>query len=65
LAPISNVDVECFVGLTVNFVRRCGASVMLRGLRTLTDIEGEFTIALANRALARLPKWDSTMRLNS
>jgi len=52
LSPMSNVEVECFIGLTVNFVRRCGAAVMLRGLRTLTDIEGEFTIALANRALA-------------
>ncbi len=52
LAPLKNVNIECFVGLTVNFVRRCGAAVMLRGLRTLTDIEGEFTIALANRALA-------------
>ena len=52
LASTSNVEVECFIGLTVNFVRRCGASVMLRGLRTLTDIEGEFTIALANRVLA-------------
>src|SRR5437867_2002040 len=50
LAPFRNVEVKCFEGLTVNFVRSCGAAVMLRGLRTLTDIEMEFTMTLANRA---------------
>lgn len=48
----SNVEVACFEGLAVNFVRRLGAAVMIRGLRTLTDIEAEFTMTLANRALA-------------
>jgi pantetheine-phosphate adenylyltransferase len=52
LKPYPNVSVACFEGLAVNFVRRCGAAVMLRGLRTLTDIEAEFTLTLANRALA-------------
>jgi pantetheine-phosphate adenylyltransferase len=47
-----NVQVACFEGLAVSFVRRCGAAVMLRGLRTLTDIEAEFSMTLANRALA-------------
>ncbi len=51
LAPLPNVDVKCFEGLTVNFVRDCGSAVMLRGVRTLTDIELEFTLTLANRAL--------------
>ncbi len=51
LAPLKNVEVRCFEGLTVNFVRECGAAVMLRGMRTLTDIELEFTLTLANRAL--------------
>lgn len=51
LAPLKNVEVKCFEGLTVNFVRVCGAAVMLRGVRTLTDIELEFTMTLANRAL--------------
>ena len=51
LAPLKNVEVKCFEGLTVNFVRDCGAAVMLRGMRTLTDIELEFTLTLANRAL--------------
>lgn len=52
LAPIENVSVRCFEGLAVNFVKDCGAAVMLRGVRTLTDIESEFTMSLANRALA-------------
>ena len=51
LAPLKNVEVKCFEGLTVNFVRACGSAVMLRGVRTLTDIETEFTMTLANRAL--------------
>jgi pantetheine-phosphate adenylyltransferase len=51
VAPLKNVVVKCFEGLTVNFVRSCDAAVMLRGVRTLTDIETEFTMTLANRAL--------------
>ncbi|GAB4156622.1 MAG: pantetheine-phosphate adenylyltransferase [Planctomycetaceae bacterium] len=46
-----NVDVICFEGLAVNFAVECCAAVMLRGIRTLTDIEAEFTMSLANRAL--------------
>ena len=52
VAPIDNVDVGTFVGLSVDYVRSCGASVMLRGVRTLTDIDSEFTMSLANRAMA-------------
>ena len=52
LQPFPNVDVACFEGLAVDFVRRVGAAVMLRGLRTLSDIEAEFTMTLANRNLA-------------
>jgi pantetheine-phosphate adenylyltransferase len=50
--PLGNVTISCFEGLTVNFVRECKAAVMVRGLRTLTDIEGEFTMTLANRSLS-------------
>jgi pantetheine-phosphate adenylyltransferase len=52
VAPYKNVDVATFDGLAVEFVRRCKAALMLRGLRTLTDIETEFTTCLANRVLA-------------
>jgi pantetheine-phosphate adenylyltransferase len=51
LAPLANVRVETFHGLAVEFIRHCSAGVMLRGVRTLTDIETEFTMTLANRAL--------------
>ncbi|MFQ5733031.1 MAG: pantetheine-phosphate adenylyltransferase [Planctomycetaceae bacterium] len=52
LADLPNVDVTGFTGLAVGFVKQCGAAVLLRGVRTLTDIEAEFTMSLANRALA-------------
>lgn len=51
LRPFQNVDIRCFEGLTVEFTRQCGARVLLRGVRTLSDIETEFTMTLANRAL--------------
>lgn len=46
-----NVRVESFDGLAVDFVRRCGSRVMIRGVRPLTDIAGEFTMMMANRQL--------------
>jgi pantetheine-phosphate adenylyltransferase len=50
-ARLGNIDVRQFTGLAVHFVRDCGARVMLRGVRSLTDIESEFTMTLANRKL--------------
>jgi len=52
LGKVANVEVQTFRGLSVHFIRQCGAKVMLRGMRTLSDIEAEFTMTLANRALA-------------
>lgn len=46
-----NVEVRKFAGLAVNFVRECGARVMVRGVRPLTDLEAELTMMLANRQL--------------
>src|SRR3569833_744951 len=46
-----NVDVEKFFVLAVNFVRDCGALVMVRGVRPLQDLEAELTMMLANRQL--------------
>jgi pantetheine-phosphate adenylyltransferase len=48
---IGNVDVRKFDGLAVRFVRECGARVIIRGVRSLTDMEAEFTMTLANRKL--------------
>ena len=50
-ANVKNVDVRAFSGLAVNFVRSCGAHVMIRGIRPLTDLDAEMTMVLANRAL--------------
>ena len=47
-APFGNVEVMAFTGLAVQFVRGLGAGVMLRGLRTLSDMEYEFTMSLMN-----------------
>ena len=49
--PFENVDVEAFDDLAVRFVRRVGAKVMLRGLRTTSDMESEFTMSLMNMNL--------------
>ena len=46
--PFPNVEVKGFTGLTVHFVRDLGAGIMLRGLRTLSDMEYEFTMSLMN-----------------
>src|ERR1700757_5013001 len=51
VAPFRNVDVQFYTGLTVHFVRRVGARVMLRGLRTTSDMEYEFSMSLANLIL--------------
>ena len=46
------VEVASFEGLTVEFVRSLGAGVLVRGVRTVSDIEAEATLTLANRTLA-------------
>jgi pantetheine-phosphate adenylyltransferase len=51
LARFANVSVQSFEGLTVHFVRRIGARVILRGLRTLSDMEYEFGMTLTNHRL--------------
>jgi pantetheine-phosphate adenylyltransferase len=49
--PFANVSVEAFEELTVQFVRRIGARVILRGVRTLTDMEYEFSMSMTNQRL--------------
>ncbi len=44
----NNVQVEKFEGLAVRFVRESKARIMIRGLRTLSDMEYEFTMSLMN-----------------
>ena len=49
---MSGVLVESFEGLTVEYAARKKADVILRGLRSLTDVQYEFQLAMTNRAVA-------------
>ncbi len=51
VSGLPNVSVEAFCGLTVEFARSVGATVMFRGLRAVTDFEYEIQIAQTNHAL--------------
>lgn len=46
------VDVKQFQGLLVDFAREVGASLIIRGLRAVSDFEYEFQMALMNRNLS-------------
>lgn len=52
VATIPNIAVESFSGLTVDFARDQGASVIVRGLRAVSDFEYEFKLAHMNHHLA-------------
>lgn len=47
----SNVRIETFQGLTVDFARKIGANIMVRGLRAVSDFESEMQIAQTNHSL--------------
>lgn len=49
---LAGVEVDRFEGLTVEYARKRGAQVIVRGLRALSDFEEEFKMASANRKLA-------------
>jgi pantetheine-phosphate adenylyltransferase len=48
----TGIRVMPYDGLTVDFARKMGAQVMIRGLRVFSDFEFEFRMALANQRLA-------------
>jgi pantetheine-phosphate adenylyltransferase len=50
--PYSNVRVETFDGLLIDFARRVGARIIVRGLRAGSDFEYELQIAHSNADLA-------------
>ena len=52
LQDVPNVRVDVFDGLLVDYCKEVGASVILRGLRAVTDFEFEFKIGLANMDMA-------------
>jgi pantetheine-phosphate adenylyltransferase len=60
---IPNVQVRAFEGLSVDFARECGANVIVRGLRLITDFEYELQMAQTNKKLA--PDVDTTFLFTS
>jgi len=50
-SPYPNVEVDTFDGLLVEYARRKRASVIVRGLRAISDFEYELQMALMNRHL--------------
>lgn len=52
LKPFPNVEIDCFDGLLVEFARQRKATVLLRGIRAISDYEYELQMALMNRRLA-------------
>ena len=52
ITDMPRVIVESFEGLTVEYAAKREADVILRGLRSLTDVQYEFQLAMTNRAVA-------------
>jgi pantetheine-phosphate adenylyltransferase len=53
LSDLPNVEIMGYSGLTVEFARKHGLSVVVRGLRAVSDFEFEFQLANMSRHLAR------------
>ncbi len=49
---LSNVEVDSFAGLTVEYAKMNGAKILLRGLRVLSDFEKELQMAHTNKTLS-------------
>ena len=49
---IQNVEVDAFEGLTIEYAKKCGAEVLIRGLRAVADFEYEMQLSQTNSALA-------------
>ena len=49
---LTNVEVQSFEGLLIDFVRQNGAAIIVRGLRAITDFEYELQLAQTNRVIA-------------
>ncbi len=49
--PLGNVSVELFDGLLVDFMAKRGATIIIRGVRSFSDFEYEFQMALSNKQM--------------
>ena len=52
VADIPNVEVDSFDGLTVEYAKKVGATILLRGLRAVSDFEYEMQLSQTNRSLS-------------
>ena len=59
----SNVTVKPYQGLTVDFARDEGASVLVRGIRAVSGFEAEFDMALMNKRMS--PEVESIYLMSS
>jgi pantetheine-phosphate adenylyltransferase len=50
-SSISNVEVDCFSGLLVDYAAHRSAKMIVRGIRAISDYENELQMALMNRRL--------------
>lgn len=65
VSDLANVEVTHFRGLLATFVQKVGATVIVKGLRVVSDFESEMSTALMNRSLSGVdtvflpsdPKW--------
>ena len=51
VSDLSNVSVKAFEGLTAEFAKKQGATVIIRGLRAISDFEYEFQLSQMNKML--------------
>lgn len=52
IGRLEGVELDTFDELTVDYVRKKGAQVILRGIRAVSDFEAEFAMALMNRKIS-------------
>ncbi len=48
---LKNVEVDFSEGMLVDYVKKCGSNVIIKGLRAVSDFEYEFQMALANKKI--------------
>ena len=53
ISEYSNVEVHSFSGLTVDYAKKVGATMIVRGLRAVTDFEYELQLAQTNKVIAQ------------
>lgn len=52
VSHLSNIEVVCFSGLLIDFVRKVEGNLIIKGLRAISDFEIEFQMAMNNKRLA-------------